>query len=165
MPPSTPPPSQDTDANERESSLYIRRRLGSITYSLAGSFQSDSDETASNLPGPGRPLGQLLFAAGRRLEVVVDRTAPLAGLGFKGIAARFGLGYEGIARRLVTQLRAPHASCRTWPEFAKSSLVELTIELGGGFCFACDKTYMSALSDKNIREVEYLLLRLVRSLE
>jgi hypothetical protein len=61
---------------------------------------------------PGRPLGQLLSAAGRRLESVVDRTA-----------ARAGLGFEGIARRLLMKLRAPHARCRSWSDFAKTPVV------------------------------------------
>jgi hypothetical protein len=61
----------------------MRLRVGSTIYSVTGSWDSDSNATASNLPGPGRPLGQLLSSAGRRFEAVVDRTAARLGLGLK----------------------------------------------------------------------------------
>jgi hypothetical protein len=126
-----------------------------MNLSFVASWGSDSNETVSNLPGPGRPLGQLFSAAGRRLEAVVDRTA-----------ARAGLGFEGIARRLLMTLRAPHARCRAWPEFVKTPVVELAIELGSGRCDGCNQKYMmSTLGSTNSHEVEELLLRLIPSIE
>jgi hypothetical protein len=154
MPPSTSPPSEATDAYEQEDFLHMRGRTGSINFSFAGSLRSDSNATMSNLAGPGRVLGLLFSAAGRRLEVVVDRTA-----------ARLGLGFEGIARRLFMQLRAPHARCRAWPDFAKTPVVELAIELGSGSCAGCSQRYMSVLGRSNNGEIEELLLRLVPSIE
>jgi hypothetical protein len=154
MPPSTPPPSEPTDADGQGDFLHMRGRAGSINFSFAGSWRSDSNATTSNLAGPGRPLGRLLSAAGRRLEVVVDRTA-----------ARLGLGFEGIARRLFMKLRAPHARCEEWPDFAKTPVVELAIEIGSGSCARCNQRYMSALGYMNNDEIRELLLRLVPSIE
>jgi hypothetical protein len=145
------PPSQAADPG---SSLHIRRKVGSINLSFIGSWGSDSNETTSNLPGPGRPLGQLLSAAGRRLEAVVDRTA-----------ARAGFGFEGVARRLFVKLGANHSRCRAWSEFAKTPVVELAIELGSGHCAGCHQRYMTALSGSDSHEIEELLLRLVPSIE
>jgi hypothetical protein len=121
---------------------------------VRGSWASDSNATMSGLAGPGRPLGQLLSAAGRGLETVIDRAA-----------ARAGWGFEGIARRLLMKLRAPHSRCRAWPEFAKTPVVELAIELGSGRCAGCDQKYMRAVGGANDREVGELLLRLVPSIE
>jgi hypothetical protein len=108
----------------------------------------------SGLAGPGRPLGQLLSAAGRGLEVVIDRAA-----------ARAGWGFEGIARRLLLKLRAPHSRCRARPGFAKMPVVDLAIELGSGRCAGCDEKYMPTVGGANDREVGELLLRLVPSIE
>jgi hypothetical protein len=154
MPPPTPPPAEATSSDKAGASLYLRTRVGSIPFSFAGSWDSDSNETMSNLPGPGRPLGQLLSAAGRRLEAVVDRTV-----------ARVGLGFEGVARRLLMKLRASHSRCRAWPEFSKTPVVELAIELGSGRCTGCDQRYMSALGGRHDSEIEELLLRIVPSIE
>jgi hypothetical protein len=96
----------------------------------------------SGLAGPGRPLGQLLSAAGRGLETVIDRAA-----------ARAGWGFEGIARRLLMKLRAPHSRCRAWPEFAKTHVVKLAIELGSGRCARCDQKYMRAVGGAKDHEV------------
>jgi hypothetical protein len=134
--------------------LHLQGRVGSIDISFDGSWGSDSNDTASNLPGPGRPLGQLLSAAGRRLEAAVDRTA-----------ARAGLGFEGIARRLLMKLRAPHAGCHGWPDFVKTPIVELAVKLGHERCAGCNERYMSALSSTSNREVEELFLRLLPSIE
>jgi hypothetical protein len=132
----------------------MRLRVGSAIYSVTGSWDSDSNATASNLSGPGRPLGQLLSSAGRRFEAVVDRTA-----------ARLGLGFEGVARRLFVKLRGPHVRCGDWPDFAKAPIVELAIELGSGRCSVCNKMYMSALDRNQNQDVDELLLRLVSSIE
>jgi hypothetical protein len=150
------PPFKSDDADKPESFLHIkiRGRVGSIDLSFAGSWRSDSNETVSNLPGPGRPLGQLLSAVGRRLEAAVDRTA-----------ARAGLGFDGIARRLLLKLYGFHASCREWPENTTTPIVELAIELGIGRCAGCRQRYMDNLDYVNRREVEELLIRLVSSLE
>jgi hypothetical protein len=101
-------------------------------------------------------MGQLFSAAGRRLDVVVDRAA-----------SRLGLSFEGIARRLLMKLRSPHSRCRAWPEFSKTPVIELAIELGSGTCAGCNQKYMRALGTTNDpdREVENLLLRLVPSIE
>jgi hypothetical protein len=124
--------------------------------SVVGSLASDSNATASNIAGPGRVLGQFLSAAGRRLDVVVDRAA-----------SRVGLGFEGIARRLLMKLRSPHSHCRAWPEFSRTPVIELAFELGTGTCAGCDQKYMRALGTINDpdREVGNLLLRLVPSIE
>jgi hypothetical protein len=154
MPPRTPSPSQASYANDLGSSLYIRRRVGSFIYSFVASPASDSNATTSNLAGPGRPLGQLLSAAGRRLEVVIDRTA-----------ARAGWGFEGIARRLLMRLRAPHSRCRAWPEFVTTPVVDLAIELGSGSCAGCNRKYMHPGDATKNSQVEALLIRLVPSIE
>jgi hypothetical protein len=127
-------------------------RVGSRSFS--GSFRSNSNATASNLAGPGRVLGLVFSAAGRRLDAVVERTA-----------ARLGLGFEGIARRLFMKLRAPHSRCRAWPEFSKTPVVELAIALGSGRCAGCDQRYMTALGGAPDHEVEGLVLRLMSSIE
>jgi hypothetical protein len=126
--------------------------MQSVKVSLAG----DSNETMSNLPGPGLVLGQLFSAAGRRLDVVVDRAA-----------SRLGLSFEGIARRLLMKLRSPHSRCQAWPEFSKTPVIELAIELGTGTCVGCKQKYMHVLGTTNDpdRELESLLLRLVPSIE
>jgi hypothetical protein len=154
MPSPALPPSTATDTGEPESSLYIRRRIGSFVFSVRGSRTSDSNATMSGLAGPGRPMGQLLSAAGRSLETVIDRAA-----------ARAGWGFEGIARRLLLKLRAPHSRCRAWPGFAKTPVVGLAIELGSGRCAGCDQKYMRAVGGANDREVGELLLRLVPYIE
>jgi hypothetical protein len=154
MPPSTLPPSELSDADEQGDFLHLRGRARSINLSFAVSWRSDSNATTSNLAGPGRPLGRLLSAVGRRLEVVVDRTA-----------ARLGLGFDGIARRLFMKLRAPHVRCRGWPNFAKTPVVDLAMELGSGTCAGCDQRYMSTLGRLNNDEIKDLLLRLVPSIE
>jgi hypothetical protein len=151
--PLTPSPTT-TDADKAGYFPHIRVRVGSVIHSFTGSWGSDSNETSSNLLGPGRPLGQLLSAAGRRLEAVVDRTA-----------ARAGLGFEGIARRLLMRLRASHSRCRAWPEFAKTPVLELAITLGSERCAGCNQRYMSDLGRTDTHEVEELLLRLVASIE
>jgi hypothetical protein len=137
------PASETTDVDEPAASLHIRlqRRVGSFRFSLAASAASDSNATMSGLAGPGRPLGQLLSAAGRGLEIVIDR------------------------RRLLLKLRAPHSRCRAWPEFAKTPVVDLAIELGSGRCAGCNRKYMRAVGGANDREVEELFLRLVPSIE
>jgi hypothetical protein len=157
MPPSTLAASEASEATGADgagSSLYVRRRVGSVVLRFAASWGSHSNETASNLPGPERALGQLLSAAGRRLEAVVDRTA-----------ARAGLSFEGIARRLLMQLRGAHSRCRAWPEFSKTPVVELAIELGGGRCAGCNKKYISTLSANSDSGIQQLLLRMVPSIE
>jgi hypothetical protein len=156
MPSPALPPSEATDTSETASSLRIRlqRRVGSFRFSLAASVASDSNATMSGLAGPGRPLGLLLSAAGRGLETVIDRAA-----------ARADWGFEGIARRLLLKLRAPHSRCRAWPEFAKTPVVDLAIELGSGRCAGCNRKYMRAVGGANDSEVGELLLRLVPSIE
>jgi hypothetical protein len=154
MPPSTLSQSTAADTGERESSLHIRRRLGSVILGVRASWVSDSNATMSGLPGPGLPLGQLLSAAGRRLEVVIDRTA-----------ARAGWGFEGIARRLLMKLRAPHSRCQAWPEFATTPVVDLAMELGSRCCARCNQRYLRVLHGTNDGEVGELLLRLVPSIE
>jgi hypothetical protein len=124
-----------------------------ISFSFAGSLRSDSNATMSNLAGPGRALGLMFSAAGRRLEVVVDRTA-----------ARLGFGFEGIARRLFMKLRAPHVRCGGWPDFARVPVVELAIELGSGSCAGCNQRFMIALGGMDNQEIKDLL-RLVPSIE
>jgi hypothetical protein len=148
----TLPPSEPTSADDSSSVPQVVVRAGSRIF--FGSFESDSNATASNLAGPGRVLGQLFSTAGRRLDAVVERTA-----------ARLGLGFEGIARRLFMKLRAPHVGCRAWPEFAKTPVVELAIKLGSERCTGCDQRYMKAVGGTHNREVEGLLLRLVSSIE
>jgi hypothetical protein len=145
MPSLTLPPSESTNADEPGPSISVQRRVGSFTLSLRDSWASDSNATMSNLPGPGRALGQLFSAAMRRLELVVNHTA-----------TRAGLGFEGIARRLLTKLRAPHTRCKAWPEFAKTPVVELAIELGSGLCAGCGQRYLSTLGRTDNREVEEL---------
>jgi hypothetical protein len=154
MPPSTPPLSESTDDNGQGDFLHMRGRAGSISFSIAGSWRSNSNATMSNLAGPGRVLGLLFSSAGRRLEVAVDRTA-----------ARLGLGFEGIAQRLFMKLRAPHARCGAWPDFAKTPVLELAIELGSGSCDGCRQRYMSVWGRTSNGEIERLLLGLVPSLE
>jgi hypothetical protein len=80
-------------------------------------------------------------------------------------AARVGVGYEGIARRLLMRLRAPHTRCRAWPEFAKTPVVDLAIELGSGSCTGCKQRYMHALGGTIDAELGELLMRLVPSIE
>jgi hypothetical protein len=156
MPSPALPLSEATNASETTSSLHIRlkRRVGSFQFSVAASAASDSNATMSGLAGPGRPLGHLLSAAGRRFEVVIDRAA-----------ARAGWGFEGIARRLLMKPRAPHSHCRAWPEFAKTPVVELAIELGSGRCAGCNQKYMRAVGGTRDREVGELLLRVVPSMK
>jgi hypothetical protein len=156
MPPRTLPPSEATDADSIAASRHIRlqRRIGSVMQSVVTSIASDSNATMSNLAGPGRVLGQLLSAAGRRLDVVVDRAA-----------SRVGLSYEGIARRLFMKIRSPHSRCRAWPEFSKTPVIELAIELGTGTCAGCNQRYMRPLGGTYDREIENLLPRLVPSIE
>jgi hypothetical protein len=131
---------------------YIQIKTGSRSF--VGSWTSDSNATTSNLPGPGRALSQLFSAAGRRLEIVVDRTA-----------ARLGLGFDGIARRLLLKLRVPHLHCRAWPEFVHIPVVELAVELGSGRCAGCDRRYMATLGSENKSDITDLLSRLVPSIE
>jgi hypothetical protein len=126
--------------------------MGSVTRRLT--WLSDSNATSSTYTGPGRPLGVLLDVAGRRLEALVDRAVPLAGLGF-----------EGIARRLLMKLRAPHARCRAWPDFVTTPIVELAIQLGSGNCNECHRRYMSTLGDMRRSEIERFLFRLIPSIE
>jgi hypothetical protein len=128
--------------------------MGYDTQSVIVSLAGDSNETMSNLPGPGLVMGQLFSAAGRRLDVVVDRAA-----------SRLGLSFEGIARRLLMKLRSPHSRCRAWPEFSKTPVIELAIELGTETCAGCNQRYMRPLGGTYDREVETLLLRLVPSIE
>jgi hypothetical protein len=156
MPSPALPPLDTTAAGGPAASLHIRvqRRIGSAIYSFVGSAPSDSNATMSGLAGPGRPLGQLFSAAGRRLEAVVDRTT-----------ARAGLGFEGIARCLLMKLRTPHVRCRAWPEFAKTPVLNLAIELGSGRCAGCNQRYMGDMGSVKDREVGELLLRPVHSLE
>jgi hypothetical protein len=154
MPPLPLAVSETANSNEPGSILHIRRRVGSMHLSFDVSWESDSNETASNLPGPGRPLGQLLSTAGRRLEAVVERTV-----------ARAGLGFEGIARRLLMKLRAPHAHCHVWPEFARRPVVELAMQLASGRCDGCNQRYTSGLSDSDAMKIGDLILRLVPSIE
>jgi hypothetical protein len=122
--------------------------------SFVGSFGSDSNATTSNLPGPGRVLGLLFSAAGRRLEAVVERTA-----------ARAGWSFEGVARRLFMKLQTQHLHCAAWSEFARMPVVDLAIELGTGRCTGCNQKYMSDWYGTYDREMEDLLLRLVSSIE
>jgi hypothetical protein len=134
-----------------------RGRLVVYSRSLNEAFSarfSDSNATTSLLPGPGHVLGRLLSAGGRRLETVVDRTA-----------ARVGFGFEGIARRLLMKLRARHSRCKPWPDFAKTPVAELAVELGNGCCDKCKVRYTSFLDSKSDTEIENLLLRLLPSIE
>jgi hypothetical protein len=151
MQPPAPPLPEVLDTDGTATLPHIRLRVGS--HSFVGSWGSDSNDTASNLPGPGRALGQLLSAAGRRLEAVVDRTA-----------ARAGLDFEGIARRLLMKLCAPHSLCPDWSRFPKTPVVDLAIELGSERCTGCNQSYISALSPIDNRDLKDLL-RLVSSIE
>jgi hypothetical protein len=65
------------------------------------------------------------------------------------------------------KMRSPHSRCRAWPEFSKTPIIELAIELGTGTCAGCNQKYMRALGTTNDpdREFENLLLRLVPSIE
>jgi hypothetical protein len=154
MPPSSLAPSTSRNPGAPGSSLYLRRQFGSFIVNVRGSWASDSNATGSGIAGPGLPLGQLFSAAGRRLEVVIDRTA-----------ARAGWGFEGIARRLLMKMCAPHARCRAGPDFAKTSIVNLAIELGSGHCHTCGERYIRVLSIMKAQEIGELLLRLVPSIE
>jgi hypothetical protein len=88
------------------------------------------------------------------LRHAVDRTA-----------ARVGFGFEGIARRLLLKVRARHSRCKPWPDFPKTSVVELAVELGQGCCDRCEDRYTSFLDIKGDTEIESLLLRLIPSIE
>jgi hypothetical protein len=134
-----------------------RSRLVLYSPSLDLTFSArftDSNATTSHLPGPGYILGRLLSASGRRLETVIDRTA-----------ARVGFGFEGLARRLLMKLRARHSRCKSWPDFAKTSVVQLAVELGNGCCDECKDRYTSFLDSKSDTDIEDLLLRLIPSIE
>jgi hypothetical protein len=151
MQPPAPSLSEAPDTDGPAALPHIYLRVGSRSF--VGSWDSDSNDTASNLPGPGRALGQLLSAVGRRIEAVVDRTA-----------ARAGLGFEGTARRLLMKLCAPHSLCPAWSRFARTPVVDLAIELGSERCTWCNQSYISALSPINNRDLKDLL-RLVSSIE
>jgi hypothetical protein len=147
-----------SDASEDANTVSPpRSRLVLYSRSLNQVFSarfSDSNATTSFLPGPGYVLGRLFSAGGRRLETVVDRTA-----------ARVGLGFEGIARRLLMKLRARHSRCQPWPDFAKTPVVELAVELGNSCCGRCEDRYTSFLDSKGDTEIEDLLRRLISSIE
>jgi hypothetical protein len=151
MHPPAPPFSEAPDTDGTATLRHIHLRVGSRSF--VGSWGSDSNDTASNLPGPGRALGQLLSAAGRRLEAVVDRTA-----------ARAGLSFEGTARRVLMRLCALHAPCPVWARFATTPVVDLAIELSNGHCTGCNQSYISAFSPIDNRDVKDLL-RLTYSIE
>ncbi|EJD03202.1 uncharacterized protein FOMMEDRAFT_156585 [Fomitiporia mediterranea MF3/22] len=52
------------------------------------SQQTSSNDTASNLRGPGRTLGRLYSRGGRALEAVIGRAAHRSGFGPKAVASR-----------------------------------------------------------------------------
>jgi hypothetical protein len=123
-------------------------------WSFSELFSPDSNSTATGLPGPGRVLGQAFATGGQRIEAFVNRATALAGIGF-----------QGIARRLLLKLRAPHARCRVWPALSGTSLVELAVELGNGWCTRCEKRYASTLDGGGDAELDTLLLRMMPSIE
>jgi hypothetical protein len=157
--------------------LHIRVR--SLNLSFSADFSTDSNTTTTGLPGPGRVLGHLFSAGGRRLETIVNRTAAVA-----------GLGYEDIARRLLVRLRGWHARygrCVPSPgssslrrfhpdsqysEFpsaleivSSSSVLDVAVELGIGYCNVCKDKYSALLDNIHDADTESLLLRLVPALQ
>jgi hypothetical protein len=158
--------------------LHIRVR--SLNLSFSADFSTDSNTTTTGLPGPGRVLGHLFSAGGRRLETIVNRTAAVV-----------GLGYEGIPRRLLVRLRGWHAArCgrgvpspdssslrRVHPvsqnsDFrsalettSSSSVLDVVVELGTGYCDVCKDKYFGLLDNIHDADTESLLLRLVPALQ
>jgi hypothetical protein len=63
------------------------------------------------------------------------------------------------------KLRARHSRCKPWPDFAKTPVVELAVELGNGCCGECEDRYIRFLDSKSDTEIENLLLRLIPSIE
>lgn len=68
--------SKPSQINDDDSSDYCSTR-GAYIYTSV----SSTNDTASNLPGPGRVLGNVYSSAGRRLERAVGVVAHKAGFG------------------------------------------------------------------------------------
>jgi hypothetical protein len=132
----------------------MRQRVGPVPSIFSAYFTADSNSTASNLPGPGRVLGQVFAVGGRRIEVAMSRAT-----------ARAGLGFQGAARTLLLRLRGQHEKCRNWPSFTTSPIVELAIELGHGCCEKCRVRYLSTLGQQADADFEGLLKRVIPAIE
>ena len=85
-----PPPGETDQAED------IQNEGDKSIYELC-SQQSSSNDTASNLPGPGRMLGLLYSRWGRALEGAIGQVAHKSGFGPKAVASRIRrVEFKGI---------------------------------------------------------------------
>ena len=78
-------PSADSSLRRIPSTVTIR------------SFMTNTDSTMSGIPGPGRTLGRMLSAGGRRIEPALNRVAEL-----------LGYGPGAVVRRLLPLIQEEH---------------------------------------------------------
>lgn len=88
------------------------RRLRRLPSHLTLSLASGTDSTTSGIPGPGRALGALLSAYGKRVESILSRTAQY-----------MGFGPHAIVQRILAVLHKYHAQrCPSSPELLSTSM-------------------------------------------
>jgi hypothetical protein len=136
------------------SSLLARipRRFGLVE------LQSDTNSTMTGIPGPGRVVGSMISAAGRRFERAVDRFAE----------KQLGLGPNQAALRLCSALHDLHAKespdCRSDHDAemnASHHITDRLIWVCNGYCSQCSAAYLPQtlleLPESTLKAIQQLI--------
>jgi hypothetical protein len=134
-----------------------------LSSNVSFSIMTDTNSTTSSIFGPGRSVGALLSASGRRFEGMVNRTAE-----------RLGYGPNAIMTRLLNCLRQSHErlrTCKGSPRNSRSSprttlsftdLVDNAMLLGSSACPKCRRPFfMGFVRTSEIEELVQKLLSLI----
>jgi hypothetical protein len=153
-----------------ESPQVLRNRPGSVRSSLLAripsgfglvELRSDTNSTATGIPGPGRTVGSLLSYAGRRLERAIDQFTE----------EQLGLGPNRAALHLTSALHDIHVSakakCRSdhVPQLnASEHVTDRLIWVCNGYCSHCHAPYLprilSELPEGVLKAIQQLIKHL-----
>lgn len=88
-----------------------------VNYELCSAVSSN--ETADNLPGPGRNLGNLYISAGRKLENGFEMTAVRMGRGPNAIAVKIQMILEDKSLRSSARRKKIKRKCKSLARYIK----------------------------------------------
>jgi hypothetical protein len=114
---------------------------------VSWSIVTNTDSTTSSIFGPGRTIGALLSASGRRFEEMVNKTAE-----------RLGYGPNAVMTRLLNLVRQAHERSRickdsgpnSGPSSSRSALpfadlLDSAMLLGSSTCPRCHRPFFTGL--------------------
>jgi hypothetical protein len=132
---------QDSQASTATALARRGPRLSQLPSNVSFSIVTDTNSTTSSIYGPGRTIGAILSASGRRLEGLFNRTAE-----------RLGYGPNAVMQRILTSLRTSHeriCSRKLHPGSPPShtplpfaALIDEAAHLASALCLNCRRPFM-----------------------